>query len=274
MTGTLAQLIALTAYGNDYIRTGKAPADFDTANTTFRFCSRVDFKGFKKPLFSSQLREYVVAGKPTEWFRYLRADSCMYLRLYYQSSKDQTMANDHKMAGFVGGGGTWLIEAIYKNYSNYWANRWEVGDKDAADQKVWTVSYGLTAPKQHTTNRQFDNQKIRDKLRQTLTRISTFANSKDLSFWSERFFDKARSVLDSGTPSDGFYHYDLVPLENYPLAAQQLLFAAGSAWVFGGMGSWNDLGFDSSEINAEYERLSGELYAGINEAVIAAVNTY
>jgi predicted butyrate kinase (DUF1464 family) len=58
------------------------------------------------------------------------------------------------------------------------------------------------------------------------------------------------------------------------LTAKQLLFSAGNAWVFGGMGSWNDLGFDNKEDNETYDRLSEQLYSNINEAIIASTNTY
>ncbi len=46
MTGTLAQLIALTAYGNAYLTTGNLPDDFYPSNTTFQFCKTVDFVAF------------------------------------------------------------------------------------------------------------------------------------------------------------------------------------------------------------------------------------
>ncbi|MCC6412891.1 MAG: hypothetical protein IT270_14600 [Saprospiraceae bacterium] len=54
--------------------------------------------------------------------------------------------------------------------------------------------------------------------------------------------------------------------------ALQLLYAADSAWVFGGMGSWNDQSFEDKEVNGRYERLSALLYNAINGAIMAAVN--
>src|SRR5258706_16035148 len=42
--------------------------------------------------------------------------------------------------------------------------------------------------------------------------------------------------------------------------------AAMSAWVFGGMGLWNDLGFDGAD-GQEYERVSETLFTIINEAI-------
>jgi len=37
MVGTLAQIVALVAYGNDYIENGKISDDFYSTNTTFHF---------------------------------------------------------------------------------------------------------------------------------------------------------------------------------------------------------------------------------------------
>src|SRR4030095_2007332 len=273
MTGILAQIITLTAYGNDYLKNGKIPNDFYPSNTAFQFCNKVDFIEFKKSILFSKLKESVVASNPTEWFKFLKDEGCKHLRLYFEYSKDQSFAKDHKLAGLVGGGGTWLIEAIYVNYSNYWANRWEVTNQNAPDRKIWTVSYGMTAKKQHTRNLQIDNQKAKDKLNQTLVKIADFAFKQNLQYWGEQF-DKAKETLESLTPEKDYYHTDLIPLGNYSLTAKQILFSAGSAWVFGGMRSWNDLGFDRKEDNETYDRLSEQLYSDVNEAIIAGTNTY
>lgn len=273
MTGILSQIIALTTFGNDFLKNGKIPTDFNSTNTTFQFCNRVDFREFKKQFFSSKPKEKIVAENPTKWFEYLKADGCKHLRLYFEYSKDQSFAKDHKLAGLVGGGGTWLIEAVYDNYSNYWANRWEVTNQNAADNKIWTVNYGMTVAKQHTSNLQIDNEKTKNELRQTLTEIADFAFRQNLQNWGEKF-DKAKLILDSSSPEENYYHKDLIPLDNYSLTAKQILFSAGSSWVFGGMGSWNDLWFDSKEDEKTYDRLSEQLYSNINKAIIAATNTY
>lgn len=269
MTGTLAQIVALTAYGNDYLKNGKIPSNFDSANTTFQFCNKVDFREFKKISLSYK----VVANSPTQWFKRLKSDGCRHLRLYYERSKDQGSTKDYKLAGFVGGGGTWLIEAIYDGYSNFWANKWEGTNQNAADKKIWTVSYGNVKERQHTIDLQIDNQSIKDELKRILTEISDFAFDQNLQNWGELFV-KAKTTLDSASPEENYYHKDLIPLDNYPLTSKQILFSAGSVWVFGGMGSWNDLGFEDKETNDKYDRLSEQLYSNINEAIIAATNTY
>lgn len=273
MTGTLAQFVTLTTYGNDYIRNGNIPANFDTANTAFDFCNTVDFREVRKKYFFSKPKEEVLFDCPTKWFKFLKNNGCQKLRLYYSSSDDQTMAPDYKLAGMVGGGGTWFIEAVYDTYSNAWASRWEVTDSDSPERKIWSVNYGLVAEKLSVMDLQIDNQIVKEKLHRTLTEIAGFAKQQNLGNWQE-LFDRAKSILETDIPEKDYYHQDLIPGANYTLISKQLLFAASNAWVFGGMGSWNDLGFDNKEDDQSYEKLSAQLYSNINEAILAAVNSY
>jgi hypothetical protein len=38
-------------------------------------------------------------------------------------------------------------------------------------------------------------------------------------------------------------------------------------WVFGGMGSWNDLNFDPESENDRYNMLTSELYSAMTDAI-------
>jgi len=267
MTGTLLQVITLIAYGNNYLQNREMPASFDSVNTAFQFCNKVDFNEIENQ------KEKVIAATPTKWFECLKAEGCKHLRIYFEYPKDQSFAKPHMLAGFVGGGGTWLIEAIYDNYSNFWAARWEVTNRNAPDRKIWTVNYRLVAKKLQTRNQQIDNQSIKNNLRQTLTEISDFALKNNQQYFGEVFI-KAKNILDMTSPEENYYPKDLLPFGNYSPIAKQLLFSANVAWVFGGMGSWNDLGFKDKESNDTYARLSEQLYSNIIEAIIAGINTY
>jgi len=68
------------------------------------------------------------------------------------------------------------------------------------------------------------------------------------------------------------YHPDMFPPTAYGRPARRLLAMATRADVFGGMGSWNDLGFEPGEATREYEEISAELYATVAAAFVAAVN--
>ena len=272
MNGMLAQMIAITAYGNAYLHHRGIPDNFDFLNTTFQFCNKVDFRELRKMRLSSKTKESVLANNPTEWFKYLKGNDCKQLRLHYESSKNQDFAKDYKLAGFVGGGGIWIIEAVFEQHVSFWVNRWEVTNQNAADEKIWTVNYTKLHKQQRIDKVYVEKQSMKDALNRTLKEISDFARKQNLQYW-EAQFEKAKSALDSPSPEEHFYHKDLIPLSEHSLMERQLLFSAGVAWVFGGMGSWNDLGFENQEDNDVYEYLSEQLYSNINNAIIAAINT-
>ena len=270
MTGILAQIISLTTFGNDFLNGGNASGNYYPENSTFKFCNKVGFEEFEKSFFSSKMKEKVIAENPLEWFAYLKKKGCKKLRLFFEHTKDKKY-EDHKMAAFVGGGGTWMIEAVYNDHSNYWASKWQVTKKDDPEKKIWTVSYATFSEHQKITNMQLDIDKMRSTLFNTLSEIQSFAAVNGQIEWSVEF-QNAKEILSSDNPVANYYHKDLIPLENFTKEKRQLIFAAASAWVFGGMGSWNDIGFDTQEENEQYEKLSALLYSCIIDSVIGVVN--
>lgn len=272
MNGPLAQIVTLSAFGNDFLYTGRLPVNFYENNLSFKFCNKIDFRVFKQPLLGKK-KEVVIAGNPIDWFRYLKENDCKKLRLLFQGSKDQSFAKDHQLAGLVGGGGTWLIEAIHDNHSNVWANHWEVTQKDDPQHNIWTVNYGMTANNFPSINVQIDQQQCKNELNKTLSAIEAFAFHHNLEYWGNQF-KAAKEALHADNPENSYYNTDLIPADRYSHLSKQILFAAGTAWVFGAMGSWNDLGFETKEDNDKYDSLTGTLYERVNQAIISATNSY
>ena len=66
---------------------------------------------------------------------------------------------------------------------------------------------------------------------------------------------------------------DFIPRNCLSIEAEQLISACFTGWVFGGMGSWNDMAF-GREMEEEYHRVSDLLYTAICNAIVAAVNSY
>ena len=81
-------------------------------------------------------------------------------------------------------------------------------------------------------------------------------------------------MFSDPTPNKEYYHQDLIVVKNYSLAAQQLLFGGSTAWVFGGMGWWNDMGFEDKAINEKYKQISDELYGLLLKSIISATNSF
>jgi len=273
MTGTVAQLISLVSYGNNYLRTGgKLPKDYFPDNSGFLFCQSVDFRIIRKAYFLSKSKEMTIAADPEAWFKHLKDQGCLQLKLYFEYSKDHNTTKDHKLAGFIGGGGSWLIEAVYPRYSNYWANRWLVNYPDDPDKRIWAVNYGLIIDHQRITRYGFDPVVIKEHLNDILVKIAYFAYDNNLEQWADTFHIALQALSDNDPPFS--FYKDMLCAQNYSITARQVLAGACAAHVFGGMGSWNDLGFDTEEKNKQYESLSEQLYDAINRAILASVNSY
>ena len=264
MTGILAQIIAITSFGNDYLKNGKLNA-FYPQNSTFQHCNFVDFREMTKKDGTSTEKETTVSKNPIKWFDYLKSKSCKKLRLFYQTDEE----NDHMMAGFVGGGGNWLIETIYSNHSDLWMSRWSHNPK--LTEKPWQVTYGKAIENCPIINQQFDIIETRKNLKSSLEKIADFAYKETTENWG-KIFDRARETLESKNPGSNFYHNDLICWTNYDLQNRQLLMAANKAFVFGGMGSWNDMGFENNDTYERYNQLSTELYQSMMESITCAIN--
>ncbi len=267
MTGPIAQIASLTVYSNAYLF-GKEPFSFDLSNSTTQFCERIAYVDWVKKLF--QYGERMIAHNSDDWVKFLKNSGIKSLWLHYVSSQNADL-KDRYSAGFVGAGGRWLIEASYGNKSDYWEARWEVGNKDAPNKRIWIVTYGRIS--RNDIKRQFQSDSlatISKRLEQNLKEIKRFAERHNLKCFGE-CFEKGLKCLNSSNPPEFVYHKDLLPSSFQNIESLQILCSCQASWVFGGMGSWNDMGFDGEEQEV-YEKVSDDLYKTICEAIPAAVN--
>ena len=269
MTGTLSQVITLTSFGNDFLLSNEEDTDF-TGKLSIQFCNKIDFIILDKT--ESPGAEKIMLD-PNEWYQYLKNAGCKKLRLFYKGSVDQSFAKDYKLAGLIGGGGTWFIMAVYDKHSNAWVNSSGFLQNDDAVPNKGKVNYVEAYHDLPVMDLEFDEQETKKEFQKTLKTIETFALEQDLKFWADQFA-KALQVLDSPDPESGYYNNNLIPNGHYSLTARQILYAAGAAWVFGAMGSWNDLSFTKKEDQGKYDALSNRLFDVINLAVLCATNAY
>ena len=238
MNDIIAQVIAIIGYGNDYLQVGNLLYDFDS-NCIFQYCKSVDFIYQKKKGLFSKKVEMLVADSPTGWFKYLNEKGCLKLRLHFKSQR----SDDYMTAGFVGGGGIWLIETVFEDHSDFWNAEWSSINQNAPDNKIWQVKYKCISKDRPTIDKQYDLLEIKTRLKNSLTQIESFALEENLEYWG-KLFESARRLL---------------------------VFAAFSSFVFGGMGSWND---GVAKNHKKHKELSKILYEDIVDAIVSAVNSF
>jgi hypothetical protein len=268
VTGTTAQFISLACYGNALLR-GIPIADFSPGNSTFQFCDSVNFVEVSKNFFG-KTKEVLVASNPVAWFEYLKHKTIHGLKLSWKPGNDPNLAG-RMAAAFVGGGGTWELEAVGKNdYSQLWLSRWEVGNQNAPDRKIWRVTYGRVGETKTSGLGETDLNRIEEELRASLQNIHEFALRINCGGFAE-YFLRALDTLENKSNPSKLYHRDLAPDGLLSPQAARILEACQHAWVFGGMGSWNDMVFEGEE-QQRYDSVSERLFKSLHAAIPSATN--
>ncbi len=268
MNHPTAQFVALTCHANALLQGRSVPRFFPT-NSTCTFCDWIKFFGVSRTLLG-KIREEEVANSPDAWFAYLKAANVSAIRLS-RAPQNHPKVSDRMSAGFVGGAGIWAMEAVQQNRkSAIWLSRWEVWYQNAPERRIWRVCYGRVSEMRSPIAPVTDLESLAGRFRSALADIHQFSERHNCGGFTA-CFSKAIETLDSGGEKRHGYHQDLAPDGCLPSLAMRLLDACQSAWVFGGMGSWNDMTFDG-EVQVEYDRMSEQLFLSLNEVIQAAAN--
>jgi len=268
MQTSIAQMVALTCYGNAAIQ-GRQAA-FLPSHSTCQYCEWVKFIAGGRQANGTD-ETITVAASPAAWIEYLLKSGMQGLRLHQRAQNLAANFPDRISSAFVGGGRQWRIEGLRSDEtSEFWLSKWEVGNKDAPEHKIWRVTYGLCEVGVTSAFELRTISSILDDLRTALTEIRNFSETNRCGNFTKCFDDALHALDDS--EADVGYHRDLYPMGAVGTGAASLLKAAQSAWVFGGMGSWNDMGFEG-ETQKEYERISDKLFELLNDAIEAAATS-
>lgn len=268
VNGPISQIVALALHGNAVLAGGHT-VGFLEQNSTAIFCQSIVFSREEPTWLGFGKQERTVMASPEQWFDDLKKRKAARIGVRWTSGKDPG-APDRLLAGFVGGGGAWTLQVQLAD-GNYeqWVAQWEVDEsRRQKDNKIWKVSYKRAYVGKDSLNVE-SLAAAQTRLKQALIEIHTFASRKDAKPFTE-MFAKARAALNEEAGSEA-YHRDLYPAKNGSRTAKATLQATQHAWGFGGMGSWNDMGFDGADAK-EYDRVSEQLYQALVRAIPAAVD--
>jgi hypothetical protein len=264
VNGELAQTMALAAHGSAWLLRDDAstPPDLLTSNSTFQYVHQVTFVDPAEP-------DRVVDGV-VPWLAGRRERHVERLWLVLHEA-GRGIVPEHNAVAFAGGG-TWALlatSAAGDAGAEAWKPRWHLDDRNAPDHRIWDIELQgarLTAAMEPPQPGVADST---DALVRELTSIRAFSAEQQLDGWTE-WFDAALAVRDAPDPVVP-YNADIFPA-SHPVDARRLAAMAAQAWVFGGMGSWNDLGFEAPDVTARYDELSRRLYTAVLHATVAATN--
>ena len=278
MDGELAFAIALAAYGNAYLASApeSTPPELLGTNSTLRHVSSVAFPAGDAPLESAadtirrtdqgRFEDLRSPRGTSAWFLGLRRASAS--RIQVGRLPTQLDLPEVDAAAFSGGI-PWTIKVDYPSSFRLWVPRW----KHEGGEKPWRVSVtGFTIPYVPPPQTEVGLTEAAESLRTVLERALDFSIRAKLD-WFPDDFSKALALLRSQAPEIP-YHPDLFPSGGYSLPARQVAASAITAYVFGGMGSFNDLGFSSLGLNTEYKSLLPTLYTAVIDALLAAANSF
>lgn len=269
MQGTIAQLLSLAAHGNHYLA-GCLDDSYYPDNSTFKYCKFVKFMDLQRSGTRLYEREY--AGDPNSWFKKLKEAGVVQLRVRYISTNKEQVS-DRLSVAFVGGGGRWLIEVVKPTNSDFWEASWAVGDRDDPQRNIWHVKYGRILRDARQPEPPVPLVKdVKQQLQEALKRISVFAHMHNCTNFGDCFDQGLKALNDPPFNSDK--EYQIFPDAYASTEYHQLLSACQRAWVFGGMGSWNDIGFNDAATQNEYVQLSDNLFNLINLSLIVASNPF
>lgn len=271
MNGNIAIEVAIVCAGNRYLQGGDI-GEFWPQAPVFNFLKLVEFR--HPPASGKDTDDHsLIASDPMEWFENLKP-RCHGFRLHQVSPtrgpNQQLDVPDRMLAGFVGGGQRWLIEAVGETESELWEAFHRVGDRNDPQRRIWKCTHILQAiaPRAQldadAAKFRFEDAVVR--FRKALVHIETYARDEKYDNFAD-IFNEATDTLDAGKPMiEG--DDPMAPYTGFTERQAAVFEACSRAWVFGGMGSWNDLGGGE-----RYDRVSQALYDSLNDCIAAVANS-
>lgn len=261
MDGQLAQLAALVAHGNEWLAGDRRHPSTVAAGSTFQYVNQVTFS-----LTSGRfLRRTVTADDPGAWLQGCADRGVTSLWLDPRPNEPGPLPA-HIAAAFANSSRCSILAT--GSTHERWVAGWTVGPAGAPDNRIWDVFYVGSADESRLGPVP-DIDTAHDRL---LAAVSATRDLADRLGWRDwaHWFDEVVAAGAATRPTARF-HDDALPMSAV-LPRRQLFVIASGSYVFGGMGSWNDLAVPDPESEDQYQRTSAELYTAVLQAVAAAVN--
>ena len=160
------------------------------------------------------------------------------------------------------------VAGLAEDHTAIWQSRMYVLNQQAKDDRIWQNDFSAEDRKKMTVPIA-NLSAARSALEGLLQEAIELCQRHEVEFWNNTFTN-ALATLAAPAPEPKYYLDSLAAMPDN-LEARQLITAAYDSFVFGGMGSWNDLYFDDDQLL--YEDLTNRMFAAVKDALVAATNT-
>ena len=262
MNFELAQLVALVAHGNAYLisKPNVQPPEISHDLSVFEPVKRIKFVEQKGPSENTQTQ---ISDGTAGWYRYLKDHKVRRIRIVaIDRSKERPDMPElpARIASAFAGCGNWVMLSESTKGDMVWFPIYMTSGNDEALTFIGT-QLDKRGPEAST-----DLDAAENNLRTALTEIRDYAKEEKVGDNWVGIFTKALEILGSDEPSRSFIT-ELLPQTGYGHRSYRLLEVGSAAWVFGGMGSWNDTGGGE-----RYSAVTEALYNAIVDGIITATN--
>ncbi len=265
MQGPIIEALALTMVGNACLA-GRDVSAFWPNSGVFTYTKTCEFR---RPPFDAQGEAQLYAADPLAWFSLLRHDRRGF-RLHHMERPLQPGqmpgVEPRMLVAFVGGGPRWMIEAVGEGASELWEGFNRFGDRKDPNQKIWLTTYLSQGEIDASDAMPETLDGSLDELGGVLADVEAFARAESYDNFAE-CFARARQALD-GAPAPVGWRDELAGIAGMTDRQSAVLQACQEAWVFGGMGSWNDL-----PGGERYDELSQHLFVALCDTVCGLANS-
>jgi len=248
MQGQIAQILGLAIHANAFLQ-GRDIGAFWPDATFFHFCRSVRFLAGER-----DGGEVERAADPTAWLRGLGA-RCRGVRVRSLEPLEKGRGDRPDMA-FIDRGPLWRLAETGGERSVSWRPEWSVSGQEADADRPWSVAYHGIANGAGAAGPGLELGPAGQGLAEALQAIARFAERRGSAH--ARSFREALDCLSSEAPRLPPHYLDLAPPEFLSPPARRLLAASQIAWVFGGMGAWDDEDYGEKG-NRLTETLAGRL---------------
>jgi hypothetical protein len=252
----LAQLVALVTHGNAFVmsKASAQPPEISHELSVFDNIKRIKFVEKKEPSGKAPTQ---LSDGTAGWYRHLKEHKTRRLRIVTIDWSKERPDLPAVMASAFAGCGNWAILSEGTKADTIWFPQYSCGQDEI-------LTFVGTQLDKRYPQASTDLDAAELTLKNALTDIKDYAVEEKVGDNWVGIFSRALEMLGSDGPSRAFI-VQLFPEIGYGHRSHRILQAASEAWVFGGMGSWNDMGGGK-----RYSAVTDALYKALVDGIITA----